>query len=150
MTEGSPFRLGDQVHERELDLHGIRVPREAQPAGQTPNVSIDRDTGSIEGIAEDDVRSLTAHTGQRNQLIESGRNLSPVSLDDGSAARADVAGLVPEKPGGFDQLLELVLIRFGEVARAAIPCEEPRRDHVHSRVGALCREDGGDQQLEWV
>jgi len=26
MTEGSPFRLGDQVHESELDLHGIGVP----------------------------------------------------------------------------------------------------------------------------
>ena len=61
VAECRPFRLGNQHHERELDLGGVRMSREPQAARQPPDVRIYRDAGRVEGVSKDDVGGLATH-----------------------------------------------------------------------------------------
>jgi hypothetical protein len=137
VTEGSPFLLGHQIHEREFNFHGVHVASEAQTTRHSSDVRIDRDAGGIESVSKDDVGCFAAHARQSDELRQSGWYFSTKTLDNRLAGGADVVGLVSVEPRGLDELLKLLTIGLGEVARRLESFEQRRRDHVHTRIGAL-------------
>ena len=53
-----------------------------------------------------------------------------------------------EEADGADDVLDVLGIRGGKLRRTGIFAEQFRRDHVHALVGALSRQDNGQQQVE--
>lgn len=66
------------------------------------------------------------------------------------AATHDALCLHPEKAGRFDIVLQLGYARVREVLRAFVLLEKILRHHVHTFISALCRKDGGDEELERI
>ena len=113
------------------------------------DVRIDRDAGHAERVAEDDVGRLAADAGQVHQFLERSRHLAAVL-----ARRAP--GSTPECSSpcsGRSRWSGSSSSRSASSASANAfggreAGEQGRRDQVHPLVGALGREDRGDEQLQ--
>ena len=118
MGEEGPVLLGDDFHECLFDFDGIVLPGQSHPAGKTTDVGIDDDAfGEVEGVAEDDIGGLSAHSGQLVQVLHGLRHLSAVIPDQSRGATADGFGLGAEEAGGADQAFQLGGGNFGKVLR---------------------------------
>ena len=93
---------------------------------------------------------LRAMPGSAQQFFHGAGDLASVLLDQQPAALLNIAGLVAEKAGGADHVLQLGAVGLRERGGIGIAAEERRSDHVNALVGALGREDGGDQELQWI
>ena len=71
-------------------------------------------------------------------------------LDKHLAAANDALGLVSVEACRANRLLQLRRIGVGEILRGAVLLEQVFRDLIDPLVGALGREDGGDQELKGV
>ena len=103
-----------------------------------------------ERSAEHDVSCLPRDPGKRQNLLHRLRYFAPELGSDLRRSAMDRFGFVAVEPRRSHQLLELGAIGCGEVGRLWVAREKRRRDFVHTRVGALSREDGGDEKLKWV
>jgi len=145
MAERGPFRLRNQLHQSELDLHRIGLARQAQSARQPANVCINRDAGRAKGIAENNVCSFAADTGERDKVFERVRNFAAEPIEDGRTAGADILRLVLVETRALDQRFQFAAVAFREVSRGPESREESGRDQIHARVGTLRGQDGRDQ-----
>ncbi len=110
---------------------------------------VDRDPGGPKPMAEDDVGGLPPDPGQAHQVLHAARNLAAEPPLDCVRHRDQVACLGPEEAGRVDQPLKLLRIRGGHRRGVRRIGEQGRRDEVDAGVGALGREDGRHQELEW-
>lgn len=77
-----PIGLEELCEDRLGDDRVFR-PDEPNATGHTQDVTIDGKTWHAEGVAENDVRRLPSHTGQRDQGVQRCRNVSAVRRDEG-------------------------------------------------------------------
>lgn len=76
------------LHERyeiEFDLVGVGVLRESQSLRKAHNMGVDADGLLPESVAEDDVGSLSSHTGEGKKVVEFGGDFALKALDDFAA-----------------------------------------------------------------
>jgi hypothetical protein len=137
VAEGSPFLLGQQIHEREFNFHGVHVASQAQATRHSSDVRIDRDARGIESVSEDDVGCFAADARQSDELRQGGWDFPSKSLDNRFTAGTDVVGLAPEESRRLDELLKFHVVATGEIVGCLESLEQRRRDHVHTRIGAL-------------
>ena len=100
-----------------------------------------------EHVAQDQVRGLAAHAGQRRQLLHGGGDLAAVLFQDHLGAGHNVPGLGPEKAAGVNVALHLLHIRLGKALQRGKAGEEGGGDLVYPLVGALGGQAHGKEQL---
>ena len=103
------------------------------------------EAGRVVGVAEDDVGGFAADAGEFDELVHIVRHLAVVVICDGLAGGFDIFGLVAEEAGRFDVLFELLGGCLGVICGRAIFFEQVFGDDIDPLVGALGREDRGDQ-----
>ena len=70
-----------------LNLVRLPMPRQPEPVGNPPHVSIHRDRGPSEDMAQHHVGGLASHACQRKQFFHRRRHLAVKALDDGCCGR---------------------------------------------------------------
>src|SRR5690242_7953410 len=149
VRERQPVVLREERHHILLDLDRILALAQAEAAREPADVRVHDDTlHDAVGVAHHDVGGLACHTGQRDELVHRAWHLAAEALDDQVCRRADALRLVAVEAGLLDVLLQLLQVGARVVRRAAILLEESLRHGVDTLVGALGREDGGDEQLQ--
>lgn len=145
-----PLVLRDDLGEVVLDLDGVGgVLGEAEAVGEARDVRVDGDAlVDSEGVSEDDVGGLSADAGEGVEGFHGLGDLAAVVGDEGLGHGDDGLGLVAVEAGGLDVPLELGLGDLGVGCDVGVLLEEGFGDDVDADVGALCGEDGGDEELE--
>src|SRR5690606_27579268 len=147
----APELTGQDLHEIAFDPDRVGLAREAEAPGEALDVRVDDDAFRLaERVAQDDVRGLAADAREADQRVHLRRDLAPVLVDQRVRHRDQVPRLAPEEAGRVDELFDLLLLRAGQVLWCRVPREEGGRDLVDPLVGALRREDRGDEELERV
>jgi hypothetical protein len=150
VAEHHPVALLEQGAHGVLDLDRVGLVRPAEAAGQPPDMGVDGDAGNAEAVAEHDVRGLAAHAGQGDQVVQPGRHLAVVPLDERGAELEQRVGLGPEEAERSDDPLE-VLPRGGCHRGGVGVRREQRRPYgVHPSVRGLGAQDGDHEELERV
>src|SRR6266508_4375513 len=98
VREDGPLVDGDQPHQVLLDLDGVVVPGQPQPAGEPPDVGVDHHAlvAGEEG-AEHHVGGLAADPWQLDQLVHGPGHLAVVVLEQVPGGALDRLGLVAEE-----------------------------------------------------
>src|SRR5216117_1223831 len=149
VREPGPLVARHECHQVPFDLHRVPLFRQAEQRRKPLNVGVDHDAFVLpEPGAEHDVRGFAAHTGELDQLLHGVGYRASMALDQRLRHPDDGFGLVAEEPRAVDLLLQDLRVGARIVLRRAILREQRRGDQVDPRVGGLCRQDGGDQQLE--
>ena len=99
-----------------LDDFGILGLRDADPVRDAKDVTIDRQTGHAERMAEHDVRGLATNARQLHQFVHRSRDLAVVGFDDFGRHAEERPGLGAEKAGRLDLRLQLARGRAREDA----------------------------------
>jgi len=146
--EVDPAVLRDDFHQFLLDLWSGFAFGQAETSGYAEDVCVDDYSfGLFEGDAQDDVGGFASRAWDRDQFGERLGNLAMEVGKDFVSGAVDGFGLVVEEAGGADESFELRQGCFGHGRRSREALEEFRCDHVDADIGALCGEDGGDQQF---
>src|SRR5690348_11769932 len=140
--------LGQDLHELVVDLIGILRLGQPQALGDTEDVGVHGERVDAEGVAEHHVGGLEPHAGQLDEGRALARHLAAVTLDERLGHAEQRAGLGAEEARRADLALELLRPGLRQRVGSWIRLEQTGRDHVDALVGALRRENGGDQQLE--
>ena len=111
---------------------------------------IDRDARHAESRAENDVRRLAAHAGQRDQFLHRGRYLAVVQFHKLPAAGEDALSFVAEKARRLDHFLQLALLRRRERVSIGIAGKQGGRDAIDALIRALRRQNRGNEQLQRI
>jgi hypothetical protein len=144
-----PRAARQQVHQVALDLDRIVLRGEREALRDASDVRVDEDAfGLRRDVCDHDVRRLPRHAGERRELVDRERDLAAEVLDDLSGRADDRLRLLPEEPGGINDLLDVGRVRGGERLGIGVGAEELRRDLVDRFVGALGGQDCRDEQLE--
>ena len=148
VAEHRPVLAGEERPDLVLDGDRVRLLGPAQPAGDAPEVGVDRDPRDTEGVAEDDVGGLATDARQLDEVLEAARDLSPVVRDEGLPETDDGARLGAVEAGRSQDLLHLLRHGGGEVGGRRVAREEGRGHLVDPDIGRLSREDRRDEQLQ--
>ena len=125
------------------------MPGQPEQLRQPADMGIDRDAiVDPEGIPQHHVCRLAAHPGEDPEGLHVGWHFAPVPLHQAGRHPDQIAGLVAEKPGGTDQLLDLTLIGLRQRLRGRVPGKQGWGHHVDPQVGTLGGQDGCHQQFE--
>jgi hypothetical protein len=80
-----PLRLRNYPHQVDLDLHRVGGLRQPEALREPLDMRVDHDAGrNAEGMAEDHVRRLPSHAGERHQILDS---LATGEIDSAEAMR---------------------------------------------------------------
>ena len=148
MTEDRPLFFGNRAHQIPFHFDGILFFGKSQTPAQTADMRIDRNPWNAETISENDVGRLTSDAWKRHEIVQIAGHLSAELFDDDVAALFDVFRLVAKESRRLNEFLEFVQIRAGEIFGRGVAGKQRRSHHVDAFVGALRRQDGGDQQLQ--
>ena len=140
----SRWQLRDKLNFRFLGVCGLD---QSEAARDAKDVSINRECGNPEGMAEHDIGGLSSDTGEFHQRIHVRRYGSTMLVDKRARHAEQTARLHPEETGGLDLPLQIVRHGGSERGGRRVPGEQPRRHLIHSGIGALGREDGRNQQF---
>jgi len=146
-----PIVVGEQSAQILLDLLGIVVLSQAEPARETMDMCINhKSRADPKACSEHNIGRFSRDARKRQELLHRARHLAAKSLDEQRARAADILGFRVEEAGGSDDLFELSRAganhRLGRRHRG----EQLRRDLIHALIGALRREDRCDEQLERI
>src|SRR5512139_381947 len=106
--KSGPPRPLNELHEIKLDLHRVLVTSEPKALGNSAHVSVNNNTGSVEGGSKNDVGGLSADSGKGDQLVQRPWHLAAKTINEGSAATLETLRLVPEEARGPDVLLQFI------------------------------------------
>src|SRR6266508_2507125 len=148
VREDGPLVDGDQPHQVLLDLDGVVVPGQPQPAGEPPDVGVDHHAlvAGEEG-AEHHVGGLAADPWQLHQLVHGPGYLAVVVLEQVPGGALDRLGLVAEEAGRAEEKLQLLAVGAGQVGDRRVAAEQLHGHLVDDHIGRLRRQDGRHQQL---
>jgi hypothetical protein len=145
-----PVGIGQGFPELLLDDRRILGPGDTNPVRHSQDVSIDRQAGHAEGVAQDDVGSLAPDARQPDEVVHGARDLAAVVRNDRRRHADQRPRLGPEESGGLNLRLEFVGRRPRQRARIGVASKESWRDLVDAFVGALRRQNRRDQQFVGV
>jgi len=138
----------DEVHQGELDLHGILGVDQAKEVRDAGDMGVDGYSRDVVTVTQDTVGCLASHTRQRDEVVKCCRYFTTEPVDEFATARLNVLGLVAKETSGTNVLLQFLLRHSDKVLRRSILLEQGNGDDVHAFIRALRRQNGGDQQLE--
>ena len=145
------FLLGNVLHQFALSLQGVlAVAGKADAVGHTEHMGVHGQGGEIEYHRGDDVGGFASYTGQGLQIVDVGRYLASKVVPQLAGHGGKVFALVVWVGDGVDVVEDVLGRGFGHCGSIGIGGKERRGGHVHPLVGALCRQDDGNQQLERV
>ena len=124
--------------------------REPEALRQPADVRVDDDPLRLPAFGRDDVRGLSAHARQANQVLETLRHLAVVLLEQHPHGGAEVPGLLPERPRRTDVRLELLEGHRQVVLGPVVLAEEAPGHTIHRDVGRLGREHHADEKLDGI
>ena len=151
VAELRPLRLRHQRHQLRLDFFRVRFRRQAEPLRQPRDVRVHDHAGvEVEGVAENDIRRLAPDAGERREFVHGARHFAAEFFHQRNAAGLDVFGLVVEKAGRLDGLLQFHPRRLRIIRRRTVFFEQFPRHQIDAFVRALRGENGGDEQLERI
>ena len=140
-----------ELHEILLDLHGIIICCEAESQGEAADMSVDNDPFvDAESVSQDDIGGLAARSGNGGKFLHGGGNFSIVAFHKCSSHATKRLRLVTVEACGADDLLKIFLRDLGVVRGALAAFEEHLGHHIDPDVGALGREDRGDEKFQRV
>ncbi len=143
--------LGNQGDQVLLDFDRIALFGEPKAQAQAGHVGVDDDSDvDVEGVAQDHVGGLAADSGQGGELVHRLWDLAGVVIEKGLGHGADGFALAAKEARGVDIALQLGRIGRGIILGGAILLEEIFGHDIDTKIGALGREDRGDQQLQSV
>jgi hypothetical protein len=100
---------------------------------------------TLEGIAKHNVGRLAAHTWETNQLFHRRWHLAIVLDDERRAAFLDTPGFLSVEASGLNDMREFIRSGLHIVDSRAVFVEQGRSDAVDALIGALRRENSGDE-----
>ena len=151
VAELYPFFAREQPHQIGFDFFRTALGGKIQPARQALNMRVhDHAFSLFKGHAQDDIGRFSRDTGQLDKFLHGCRNLASVLLRDEPARPLDAFGFISEEAGGVNHLLQFRWIGPGKLAGRLVSTEQGWCDRVDHPIGALCRENRGDEQLQRV
>jgi hypothetical protein len=99
VAETDLYLVGDQRIQVKLNLVRIGLGCEFQALSDAGHMGIYTDGGLAKGVAPQDVGSLSPHTWQGHEILDSLWNLATEPVAERLTTRPDGLGLVPVKPG---------------------------------------------------
>ena len=149
--EINPVFARHDFYQSLLDLFGRCLAGEPQPTGKARDVCIHDDTfGLAVSDSENDIGGFAADAVKQDQFVKGVGDFPAVFLDQALAAVADGAGLVAEEAGAANHGLEFGGGCGSEIGSLAVTLKQRRGDEINSLVGALCAEDGRDEELQRI
>ena len=132
-----------------LDLLRLFQPvHQTEPVRDADAVRVhDHRAGDAVHVAEDEVRGLAPHAGQRRQLLHRRGHLPAVLFQQHLRAGDDVPRFGAEKAAGVHVFLHLLRIGLREGLECRKTREERGRDLIDALVGALGGQPHGEEQL---
>ena len=144
-----PGFLRKEGHQIVLYLDGVLSLRKPHAMGESKDVSVYNDAGCFpETISHHDVRRLSSHTRETEQLVHCLGHPTAEVVSDLLAGSLDRLRFVAVETGGADELLQLAPIRMGESGRLGKTSEQGGRYFVDPLIRALGGQNGCDQQFE--
>src|ERR1700732_3793314 len=144
----NPFFFRNDAHEVLLYFFGIFVLREIEAAREANHVGIDHDAArDAIGGAQHYVARFSRHTWEREDFVHGFGDLAAEGFEQRFAGAHDGFGLVSEKSGGPNLLLQFAGVGVGEGLRIGIFLVERFGDLVYAYVGTLRRKNRRDQEL---
>ena len=140
-------------HERceiEFDLVWIGVLRECESLREAHDVGVDADGLLPESVAKQDIGCFSSYAGKSKKVVQLVGHFAIEALDDLAAAVMNRASFIPIEIDFADLLFQLRHRLAGIVFRRSVFLEKNSSYSVDEIVPGLCREDQGDQQLQWV
>lgn len=123
---------------------------QGQAVGDAEHMGVYRNCALTVGSCQHDVSRLATNPGQRRQLLERARNPSPEALDQSARSARNALCLVMIKTARPNQVFEASQRRASHGLRRGVCREQRRRHEVDARVGALRRQDDGNEQLKAI
>ena len=148
VREADPAVLRQDAHQFLLNFLRRIAFGKAETAGDAEDVRIYHDSLRFaEADAEDDIGCFAGRAGDGDEFGKSFGHLA-AELGNHLASRAlNRLGLVVKEAGGADEGFQIFQAAAHHLLWRRKAAEELRGHHVHAHVGALRREDCGDQQF---
>lgn len=151
MAEVHPLLARDKLIQLPFNDFWVLALCKSKAIGEALDMGIDdHSRGDIEGIAEDDIRGLSADSREGRERIKGGGNLALVVLDDLGRHGTKILGLGSEEARGLDQGLDILLARDGQRGGVREAGEEYGGYLVDPGVRTLSGEDRGDKKFVGV
>jgi hypothetical protein len=151
MGKTDPTTTWDLTHEILLDLVGICVGGHSQAIAQTLHMGIHNDTvTNSKSRTQYNIGRLSGHTGQLQEFLHAFWNFFFERLNDPLGRPDQILGLVSKETRASYDLLQLLLIRLGHLARCSIALKQLGRDHIHADIRALGGKDSGNEKLKRI
>ena len=125
----------------------LNTVHQADQIAQTDAVSIRNNGGLAENVTHDQIRALSAHTWERQQLIEGFRDIVIVLFMKDLHAGGDVARFAGSQSAGSHDLLDFLCLRLCECRDRRKLFIKERSDLIYPRIRTLCCQPHAHQKL---
>ncbi len=149
-TEMPPFRGRQELAEFMLDLDGVLGRSEAQPPRQAPDVGVYRQARQIERNTANHIGGLSTYASQLREVIQVMRHFPTKLMHQLGCHTNQILGFGLIEARRTNNAFQLRNVGVGEILWCGIARKEIGRHHVHPRISALSRKDGGGQQFKRV
>jgi hypothetical protein len=147
-AEFAPFLRGQECAQVRLDFYRVVVARESEPSRQPTDVSVDGQSGKVEGHTAHDVRRFATDAGQGDEVVHIRWHFAGERVHHGIGHADEVSRLGTEEAGGSHDLFDVANVGDGERLGVGITPKQMRRHHVHPRIRALRRQNRRGEKLE--
>ena len=149
--EDDPFVLWDHGHQVMLDFFGVLVSRQIQALRKPHDMRVNHDAaGDSEGGAEDDVAGFARNAGEGKDFVHGARDFAAEFLQDAFAGANDRFCFIAEESRGTNFIFQFGGAGVGEIFWRFVFFVKFLGHLIHAHVGALRRENRGNEQLESV
>ena len=125
----------------------LNTVHQADQIAQTDAVSIRNNGGLAENVTHDQIRALSAHTWERQQLIEGFRDIVIILFMKDLHAGGDVPCFAGPKPARPYDLLNFLCLRLCKCRDRRELFIKERGDLIYPRIRTLCCQPHAHQKL---
>ena len=148
MAEDCPLVPRQDTDQVGLDFLGVFLTGQPETQGEALDVGVDDNPGfDAKRVSEHDIGGFSADTCQSSEGLHGAGHFAAVFGDQVGATGTDVFSFGPEKTGGLDNTFQVVLGNVGVILGGSAALEEGFGDEIDPFVGALRRENGGNEEL---